>query len=70
MTPISMQTTPAPEILSLELKAVRDFLAGETDELVLPPTRAEARPVKAAPAMPTVRQGIPRARTRSARAAV
>jgi len=68
MIPISMHTPPAPEILSLELKAVRDFLAGETDELLLPPTRPESRPDRPAPAMPTVRQGITRARTRSARA--
>jgi hypothetical protein len=57
--------TKLPEINASELKAVRDFLTGTTDEVRIPrTTRPSQQHVRAA--VP-VHNGIIRARTRSAK---
>ncbi len=56
--------TKSPEINATELKAVRDFLIGITDEVRIPRTTRPAPHVRAA--VP-VSNGIARARTRSAK---
>ena len=56
--------TKLPEINASELKAVRDFLTGTTDEVRIPRTTRPAQHVRAA--VP-VHNGIIRARTRSAK---
>jgi hypothetical protein len=57
--------TKLPEINASELKAVRDFLTGATDEVRIPikPQRQDPRARAAVP----VSNGITRARSRSAR---
>jgi hypothetical protein len=57
--------TKLPEINASELKAVRDFLVGLTDEVRIPikPVRPSQRVRAAVP----VHNGITRARTRSVR---
>ena len=56
--------TKLPEINASELKAVRDFLTGTTDEVRIPRTTRPSQHVRAA--VP-VHNGIIRARTRSAK---
>jgi hypothetical protein len=64
-----MQTqTKLPEINANELKAVRDFLTGTTDEVRIPIKPAKSTP-HARAAVP-VSHGISRARIRSAKAGV
>src|SRR5258708_7175748 len=59
--------TKLPEINASELKAVRDFLTGTTDEVRIPRTTRPSQQVRAA--VP-VHNGIIRARTRSAKPVV
>jgi hypothetical protein len=63
-----MQTKPLPEINANELKAVRDFLTGVTDDVRIPlkPTKPVQQTRSAVP----VSNGISRARIRSAKAGV
>lgn len=56
--------TKLPEINASELRAVRDFLTGVTDEVRIPRT---GRPTQQARATVPVHNGIIRARTRSAK---
>lgn len=57
--------TKVPEINSSELKAVRDFLIGVTDEVRIP--IKPARPTQQSRAAVPVHNGIVRARMRSAK---
>jgi hypothetical protein len=60
--------TKLPEINASELKAVRDFLTGTTDEVRIP--LKPARPAPHVRAAVPVSNGISRARNRSAKAGV
>ncbi|WP_435009335.1 hypothetical protein P12x_000587 [Tundrisphaera lichenicola] len=60
--------TKLPEINASELKAVRDFLTGTTDEVKIPRTTKPSQQHNRA-AVP-VHNGIIRARTRSTRTGV
>ena len=59
--------TKLPEINASELKAVRDFLTGTTDEVRFPDPKAARRTPHVRAAVP-VSNGISRARTRSLKA--
>ena len=61
--------TKLPEINASELKAVRDFLIGSTDEMRLPAARPTKPSQKVRSAVP-VTHGISRDRIRSAKAGV
>ena len=60
--------TKLPEINASELKAVRDFLTGATDEVRIPVKPSRPAP-HVRPAVP-VSNGITRARMRSAKSGV
>ena len=62
----SMQTK-LPEINASELKAVRDFLTGTTNEVVVPKAPRPSHNAHVRAAVP-VSNGISRARTRSLKA--
>ncbi len=61
--------TKLPEINASELKAVRDFLIGATDEVRFPTPNKTTRPASNARAAVPVSNGISRARMRSAKTA-
>jgi hypothetical protein len=60
--------TKLPEINASELKAVRDFLTGTTDEVRFPDPKPARQSSHVRSAVP-VSNGISRARTRSSKAA-
>jgi hypothetical protein len=61
--------TKLPEIQAADLKAVRDFLIGVTDEVRFPSAEKPRRQSDRSRAAVPVHNGIVRARTRSARLA-